>query len=192
MCVILKFFSFVCFYLLSADFSSDSSVLSAPMYDQSIESELHAARLGLIEEIERRKTAEEALTLMQSHWQRLHNLLSEAGLTFPTYSNASGSMPNEIALIEELSQEVIVARYVAEAIGKGQARAEAELAAELIIESKDQEISRLRDRLQYYEAMNHEMSQRNLEIVGMFHLVCFCSLTFFSPIVCCLEGMDDE
>ncbi|KAA8545342.1 hypothetical protein F0562_020126 [Nyssa sinensis] len=67
--------------------------------------------------------------------------------------------------IEQFCQQLLVARFVAEAMGKGQARAEAEIAAEEIIGSKDQEISRLRDRLQYYEAVNHEMSQRNQEII---------------------------
>lgn len=109
---------------------------------------------------------------MQSQWQRVSNLLSsQAGLTFPTPINAThSSMQFDISSVEQLSQEVVVARFVADAIGKGQAHAEAELAAEAIIESKHKEISRLQDRLKYYEAVNHEMSQRNQEVMGMIYL----------------------
>lgn len=147
------------------DFLSDGSVSSVQTCGRSIESELRATGLSLFEEIEKRKTAEDALGMMHILWQRVGNLLlSQTGLTFPVPSNST-PFQLEISSLEQFSQEVIVARFVAEAIGKGEARAEAELAAEVIIESKDQEISRLRDRLQYYEAMNREMSQRNLEVM---------------------------
>lgn len=92
--------------------------------------------------------------------------MSEAGFTFPAPPAASDSMRLENHLMEQMSQEVVIARFVAEAVGRGQARAEAEEATSAIIELKDQEILRLRDRLQYYETVNHEMSQRKL--VGKF------------------------
>ncbi|KAI3448403.1 hypothetical protein Pfo_005068 [Paulownia fortunei] len=144
------------------EFSSDGSISNIPSSDSRIESELHASRLSLLEEIERRKTAEETLMLMHSQWERIRNLMSEAGLTFPAPPAASDSLQLENNLLDQISQEVIVTRFVAEAIGRGQARAEAEEATSAIIELKDQEILRLRDRLQYYETVNHEMSQRKL------------------------------
>ncbi|KAL6964539.1 hypothetical protein U1Q18_035591 [Sarracenia purpurea var. burkii] len=146
-------------------FSSDGSTsnLSSP-YGAKIESELRSTRLSLLEEIERRKTAEDAVGLMRSQWQRFASILSKTGLTFPAPQDST-NMQLETCSLEQLCQEIIVARFVAEAIGKGQARAEAEIAAEVIIESKEQEISRLRDRLQYYEAVNHEMCQRNQEVM---------------------------
>ncbi|CAL5329937.1 unnamed protein product [Camellia sinensis] len=146
------------------DFSTDGSTSNFSSYGPRIESELHATRLSLLEEIEKRKAAEYAVGQMYTQWQRLGNLLSQVGLTFPTAPNAT-SMQFEIDSLEQLYQELLVTRFVAEAIGRGQARAEAEIAAEVIIESKDQEISRLRDRLQYYEAVNCEMSQRNQEVM---------------------------
>lgn len=87
--------------------------------------------------------------------------MSEAGLTFPA-PPASDNLQLENHLIDQISQEIIVARFVAESVGRGRAHAEAEEAASAIIELKDQEISRLQDKLQYYETVNHEMSQRNL------------------------------
>ncbi|GMP63538.1 hypothetical protein CsSME_00025180 [Camellia sinensis var. sinensis] len=144
--------------------SSDGSVSNSSSYGPRIESELRATRLSLLEEIERRKTAEYAVAKMYSQWQRLGNLLSQTGLTFPTSPNAT-SMQFEIDSLEQFCQELVVSRFVAESIGRGEARAEAEIAAEAIYELKDQEISRLRDRLQYYEAANHEMSQRNQEVM---------------------------
>ncbi|CAL5378258.1 unnamed protein product [Camellia sinensis] len=152
------------FFDASEDFSTDGSTSNFSSYGPRIESELRATRLSLLEEIEKRKAAEYAVGQMYTQWQRLGNLLSQVGLTFPTAPNAT-SMQFEIDSLEQLCQELLVTRFVAEAIGRGQARAEAEIAAEVIIESKDQEISRLRDRLQYYEAVNREMSQRNQEVM---------------------------
>ncbi|GER51883.1 protein kinase superfamily protein [Striga asiatica] len=144
------------------DFSTDSSVSNVHTCCSRTESELHATRLSLLEEIEKRKNAEENLVSMHTQWERIRNLMSEAGLTFPAPPVANGSIPQDNNLMDQISQEVVVSRFVAEAIGRGQARAEAEEAALSVIEMKDQEISRLRDRLQYYETVNHEMSQRKL------------------------------
>lgn len=153
-----------------SDFSSDNSAPSTPTtYDRGVEPELHAARLGRLDEMKRLRKAEEALSLMQNRWQRLSNLLAEAGLMFPSASDASWVIPSEDS-VEELCQQIVVTRYVAEAMGEVLGHAEAETTSELILESKDQEISRLRNRLKYYEAMTHEMSQRNLETVGMSHI----------------------
>ncbi|CAK9141051.1 unnamed protein product [Ilex paraguariensis] len=151
------------FFDADEDFSSSGSISNSN--GPSVDLELRAIRVGLMEEIERRKAAEDAVAQMYSQWQRIGNLLSQAGLSFPTSLYASSGTQLEIGPVEQLSQEIVVARFVAEAIGKGQARAEAELVADVIIESKDQEISRLRDRVQYYESVNHEMSQRNQEIM---------------------------
>ncbi|CAN1225582.1 hypothetical protein LINPERPRIM_LOCUS2515 [Linum perenne] len=41
------------------------------------------------------------------------------------------------------------------------------------IEAKNFEIARLMDRLRYYEAVNHEMSQRNQEAVGKKSETCW-------------------
>ncbi|KAF3614402.1 putative NADPH:adrenodoxin oxidoreductase, mitochondrial-like isoform X1 [Capsicum annuum] len=154
------------FFDADEDFQSlEGSSLNGSTYEPNIESDLCATRLKLLEEIEKRKTAEDALNMMQCQWQKICSVLSQAGLTLPSPSDVIGGIQLDNASIEQLSQEVVVTRFVAEAIGKGQARAEAELAAESILESKNQEISRLRDRLRYYEVVNHEMSQRNQEII---------------------------
>lgn len=108
-------------------------------------------------------------------WERISNLISQAGLTFPAPPTVSDSMQLGDNSMYQFSQEVVIARFVAEAVGRGQAGAEAELAANAMLESKDQEISRLQDKLLYYETVNHEMSQRNL--VGMFSQIMFCFLS---------------
>lgn len=152
--------------ILSVDFSHDGSMSSTLHSSHSFESEMRATRLSLLDEIGKRKMAEDALSLMYNQWQRVADLLStEAGLRFPAPSTG---MQLEIGPIEQFCQEVVVTRYVSKAIGQGLARAEAETAADEILKAKDQEISRLRDRLQYYEAVNHEMSQRNQEAIGMY------------------------
>ncbi|XP_076944610.1 uncharacterized protein LOC143615355 [Bidens hawaiensis] len=147
------------FYDAIEDFSSDGSMLS---YRANIELELHTAKANLLEEIEKRKAAEAEVAAMCSHWHTVSKiLLSKPGVT--ASANDIGLTRSDINAMKQLSEEFIVARFVAEAIGKAEARAEAELAAQVIIGSKDKEISRLQDRLQYYEAMIHEMSQNNLE-----------------------------
>lgn len=151
------------FYDADDDFSHDGSVSSTLHSCHSFESEMRATRLSLLDEIGKRKVSEDALGLMYSQWQRVADLLlAQAGLRFPA---PSIGMQFDIGPIEQFCQELVVTRFVSEAIGQGLACAEAEIAAEEIFKAKDQEISRLRDRLQYYEAVNHEMSQRNQEVI---------------------------
>ena len=126
---------------------------------------MRATRLSLLDEIGKRK-AEDVFRLMYSQWQRVADLLlAQSGLRFPAPSNC---MQFEIGPVEQFCQELVVTRFDSEALGQGLARAETEIAAEEIFKAKDQEISRLRDRLQYYEAVNHEMSQRNQEVIGKY------------------------
>ncbi|KAL2477797.1 uncharacterized protein Fot_46811 [Forsythia ovata] len=148
------------FFDASDEFSNSSS--SGSSRGLRIDSDLQATRLSLLEEIEKRKTAEENLQLMCFQWERISNLMSQAGFTFPAPPTVSDSMQLGNNSMDQFSQEIVIARFVAEAVGRGQARAEVELAANAILESKDQEISRLQDKLLYYETVNHEMSQRNL------------------------------
>lgn len=151
------------FYDADDDLSHDGSVSSTLHSGRSFETEMRSTRLSLLEEIGKRKMAEDALGQMYNQWQRVSDLLlAKAGLRFPS---PPIGMQLEIGPIEQFCQEIVVTRFVSEAIGQGFARAEAEIAAEEIFKAKDQEISRLRDRLQYYEAVNHEMSQRNQEVI---------------------------
>ncbi|XP_075520621.1 uncharacterized protein LOC142553942 [Primulina tabacum] len=146
------------FFDANDDFSADGSTPKS--YGSRTESELNAIRLVLLEEIERRKNVEENMTLIRGQWERISSLMHQAGLTFPGPPSDSCSTQFD-NMIDLFSQEVLVSRFVAEAVGRGQASAEAEEADVSIIESKDQEILRLHDRLQYLETVNHEMSQRN-------------------------------
>ncbi|EHA8590485.1 hypothetical protein COCNU_scaffold019367G000020 [Cocos nucifera] len=153
------------FYDAAEDFFSDGSMsYSSPSLSTNSEIELHGLRVNLLEEIDRRKIAEEALLHMQNQWNRTAKYLSQVGVSFPVIQH------DEDVQVEidsaAICQEITVSRFVSEAIERGLVRAEAEAAAEAVIHSKTHEISRLRDRLQYYEAVNREMSQRNLEIVG--------------------------
>ncbi|XP_010254775.1 PREDICTED: uncharacterized protein LOC104595646 [Nelumbo nucifera] len=133
-----------------------------------IEAELRDIRLNLLSEIEKRKQAEEALSNMQRQWQRIGQQLSLVGLTLPTASSSAVEGENsDFDLGEDLCQQICVARFVSQSIGRGSAKAEAEEKMESQIELKNFEIARLWDRLHYYEAVNHEMSQRNQEAIEM-------------------------
>ncbi|KAL3814586.1 hypothetical protein ACJIZ3_015854 [Penstemon smallii] len=149
------------FFDANDDFSSDGSISNTPSSSYRIESELHALRFSLREEIERRNSAEQTVILMHCQWKRISKLMSQAGFTFPA-PPAAGDILELDNKMDQFCQEVVVSRFVAESIGRGEARAEAEEAAAKVLESKDQEIMRLRDRLQYYETVNHDMSQRKL------------------------------
>lgn len=123
--------------------------------------------MRLLMEIEKQKQAEEALNKLQCQWQRLREQLLLVGLTLPsdpTVATEGKQLDSDPA--EELCQQVNLARFVSESIGKGIARAEVEAEMEAQLEVKNFEIARLLDRLHYYEAVNHEMSQRNQEAVG--------------------------
>lgn len=117
-------------------------------------------------EVGKRKKAEEAVKHMHAQWSRIARQLSQLGFSFPIIDK-SGNLIQGSDGIELLPQQIAVARLVAEAVGRGDARAEAEAASEALVNAKNVEIARLRDRLQYYEAVNHEMTQRNLEHFGM-------------------------
>ena len=129
------------------------------------EAELREIRLSVFMEIEKRKQAEEALNKMRCKWQRINEELAVVGLSLP--ADAIDVTEDELVNpAEELRQQVGVARFVSLSVGRGIARAEMEMEMEAQIESKNFEIARLWDRLQYYEAVNREMSQRNQEAVG--------------------------
>ncbi|KAJ3705475.1 hypothetical protein LUZ61_009180 [Rhynchospora tenuis] len=161
------------FYDAFEEISSESGA-PIPSRGNNIEEELREIRLSLLMEIEKRKQAEEAVESLRNQWMKLSNQLSLVGLHLPppppifTERNGNCNSSNfELDPVEELSQQIIVSRLVSDAISKGISRTEVEAEIEPIIQSKNFEISRLMDRVQYYEFANREMSQRNQEAVEM-------------------------
>uniref|UniRef100_A0A5B6YW29 Netrin receptor DCC n=1 Tax=Davidia involucrata TaxID=16924 RepID=A0A5B6YW29_DAVIN len=133
-----------------------------------VEAELREIRLSLLMEIEKRKQAEEALNNMRSQWLRIQQQFSLVGLILPADLIAVAEDEQvDVDPIEELCQQVYLARFVSNSIGRGIAKAEVEMEMEAQIELKNFEITRLWDRLQYYEAVNREMSHRNQEAIEM-------------------------
>ncbi|KAJ7254316.1 hypothetical protein O6H91_Y417400 [Diphasiastrum complanatum] len=106
------------------------------------------------------------LTLKQQHEAVLEKLfLSGISLT-PSHNQIIGrSSADLLDLSDQIIQRIEVARLVTCAVARGAAKAEAEKELALIIDSKNREISRLRDKLLYCETINHEMSQRNQESI---------------------------
>ncbi|KAL6995028.1 hypothetical protein U1Q18_005162 [Sarracenia purpurea var. burkii] len=152
-------------FLLSIELSSESGPQPPP---RDVEAELSEIRLSLFMEIEKRKQAEEALDDMRTRWSRIRQQLSQVGLTLPADPTASTDDEQlGVDPTEELCCQVYLARFVSNCIGRGTAKAEVEIEMEAQIESKNFEISRLWDRLHYYETVNREMSQRNQEAVEM-------------------------
>ncbi|KAL7104646.1 hypothetical protein ACP275_08G259000 [Erythranthe tilingii] len=132
-----------------------------PMPD--FESELREIRLTLLMEIEKRKQAEETLNNVRYQWQRIREELSLVGLTLPVDPT---TLPEDGAdFAADVCQQVYLARFVSNSVGRGTAKAEVEMEMEAQIKLKNVEIARLWDRLHYYEAVNREMSQRNQEVV---------------------------
>lgn len=135
---------------------------------RDLEAELCEMRLNLSMELEKRKQAEETLHNVQNQWQRIRQQLALEGLTLPAFPMTvpEDELSPGIDPAEELCQQVCVARFVSDSIGRGIAKAEVEMEKESQIEAKNFEIARLWDRLHYYEAVNREMSQRNQEVIG--------------------------
>lgn len=134
---------------------------------RDIESELRGMKHALLAEIEQRKQAEDALQQLRCRWLKLRDQLSSVGITLPADFRLYPEAEPENIL--DVCEQINVARFVSEAFGRGIAKAEAEKEMEEQLESKNFEISRLNDRLHYYEAVNHEMSQRNQEVMGKVH-----------------------
>ncbi|CAF2046654.1 unnamed protein product [Brassica napus] len=147
------------FYDAWDELSSDSGMQSSV---NNNETELREIRLSLLMEIEKRKQTEEALERMQTHWQMLREQLAQVGVFVPIDPTTSTSNMN---LSEELRCQLEVARFVSDSLGRGMAKAEVEMEMEAMLETKNFEITRLSDRVHYYEAVNREMSQRNQEAI---------------------------
>ncbi|RDX78222.1 hypothetical protein CR513_41527 [Mucuna pruriens] len=145
------------------ELSSDSGTQNSH-YD--IKADLHEIRLSLLMEIEKRKQIEESLNSMRSQWERLRQGLSLVGIVLPADLTAEGGQLSSDPM-EDVCQQLYIARFISNSIGKGIARAEVEMEMEAQLESKNFEIARLLERLHCYETMNREMSQRNQEAVEM-------------------------
>ncbi|GMJ07913.1 hypothetical protein like AT3G50910 [Hibiscus trionum] len=145
------------------ELSSESGTQSS--YHDS-EAEVREIRLSLLVEIEKRKQAEEALNKMLCMWKRIGQELAVAGLSLPAdpIDVTGDELVNQA---EALRQQAYIARFVSLSVGRGIARAEMETEMEAQIDSKNFEISRLWDKLHYYEAVNQEMTQRNQEAIEM-------------------------
>ncbi|KAL6912268.1 hypothetical protein ACP4OV_001073 [Aristida adscensionis] len=152
------------FYDAFEEISSDGGTRSSRCMDD----DLREMRLSLLMEIERRKQAEEALENWQKEWKKLSHHLSLIALTLPSPSVAENNDDDSsMDPGAELCQQITVSQLVAAAIAQGVARAEVESEMETMVAAKNFEIARLSDRVQYYEAANREMSQRNQEAIEM-------------------------
>ena len=150
------------------EISSDGGTRSS----RAMDDDLREMRLSLLMEIERRKQAEEALENWQTEWMNLSHHLSRVALSLPYPSIAENTDDSSVDPGAELCQQITVSQLVAAAIARGLARAEVESEMETVIAAKNFEIARLSDRVQYYEAANREMSQRNQEAIGKYFYHC--------------------
>ncbi|KAL6633699.1 hypothetical protein ACP70R_026370 [Stipagrostis hirtigluma subsp. patula] len=151
------------FYDAFEEISSDGGTRSSRCMDD----DLREMRLSLLMEIERRKQAEEALENWQKEWKKLTHHLSLIALTLPSPTVAENNDDSSVDPGADLCQQITVSQLVAAAIAQGVARAEVESDMETVVAAKNFEIARLSDRVQYYEAANREMSQRNQEAIEM-------------------------
>lgn len=159
----MSYISSLC-YFLPVELSSDAATQNSA---RDIEAELREMRLSLLTEIEKRKLIEESLNNMSSQWESIRQGLSEAGIVLPAdlTAVAEGEQLNSDP-VEDLCQQLHVARFISNAIGRGTVRAEVEMEMEAQLEAKNFEIARLLERLHFYETTSREMSQRNQEAVG--------------------------
>ena len=116
---------------------------------------------------------------MQNQWQKMANIFSSTGISFP--STIINSVPRDMGLdcIDEIGIQLVVARYVAEAIGRVSAKAEMEQNMEAMVEAKNHEIGRLHDKIQFYEVVNNEMSRRNQEVIGKIFILSSINVPLF-------------
>lgn len=154
---------------LSTEYLSLQSQTSES-YSSRMQYEIDALRSKMYIEIERSTRAEEALSLWQNWWQEMLEKFSLIGLSLPSIEISASSQGEKARLVDfadDVCGQLAVARMVAHAVGRGSLRAELDQEMKMLIDSKDFEISRLRDKLQYYELVNREMSQRNQEAIEL-------------------------
>ncbi|KAM0902057.1 hypothetical protein ACQ4PT_019582 [Festuca glaucescens] len=151
------------FYDAFEEISSDGATRSSRCLDD----EFREMRLSMLTEIEGRKQAEETAEIWQKEWKKLSHHLSLIALSLPSPTVAEDSDDTSMDPGAELCQQITVSQLVAAAIARGFARVEVESEMESVISAKNFEIARLSDRVQYYEAANREMSQRNQEAIEM-------------------------
>lgn len=118
----------------------------------------------LDQEIKRRMAAEDAMAVLQLQCTEMASHVASVdeenrGL------NDSGRNESDS---DSQAQRRVVAQVVAYSVARGAARAEVDEEMENVVVEKNREIARLRDKLHYYELVNHEMSQRNQEAFGNF------------------------
>lgn len=151
------------FYDAFEEISSDGATRSS----RCVDDEYREMRLSVLTEIEGRKQAEEAAETWHKEWKKLSHHLSVIALSLPSPTVAENDDDTSADPGAELCQQITVSQLVAAAIARGIARAEVESEMESVISAKNFEIARLSDRVQYYEAANREMSQRNQEAIEM-------------------------
>lgn len=114
---------------------------------------------------------------LQQERQRVRALEQAAGSTgklagkngFSTTGSSQGSHGAQQASDahdQGSEDDIAVARMVAGSVGRAAGRAEAQMELEAALQQKERELSRLRDKLQYWERMNQEMSQQNTQAIG--------------------------
>ncbi|KAL5704018.1 hypothetical protein ACHQM5_022496 [Ranunculus cassubicifolius] len=155
------------FYDAPDDLSECGSQSCSSLRD--VESELRERRLSWLMEMESRNQAEETVEILKRQWERLAQKLADEGLTLPSASTifAEDEKSEGFDPAEQLCEQIRLARAVSVSVGRAEAKAEADLELESKIESKNFEIQRLLQRLNYYETVNGEMSLRNQEATEM-------------------------
>lgn len=169
--------NFVYNELISSHPSDLSLEIGSQLPMRDIDNELRETRLSLLMEMEKRKQAEETLNSMRNHWQTICERLIPLGLRLPVDATAWADGDQSADPAAEVCQQVYLARFVSNSIGRGIAKAEVEMEMQAQIRLKNSEIARLWDRLHYYDTVNQEMSQRNQEVVG--ELLKLFSFPFF-------------
>jgi hypothetical protein len=113
-------------FLLPVEQSSDGGTQGSIRL-RDVDAELREIRLSLLMEIEKRKQIEESIKSMQSQWERIREGLSSVGIVLPADLSAiaeGGQLDSDP--VDDLCQQVYIARFISNAIGRGTARAEAE------------------------------------------------------------------
>ena len=153
-------------FLASPDIASDEESLRAQRTPRSIPGGRRDVDGYLMsqldQEIKRRMAAEDAMAVLQL---QCTEMASHRASVDEESRGLNDSVRNGWDS-DSQAQKVVVAQVVAYAVARGAARAEVDEEMENVVVDKNREIARLRDKLHYYELVNHEMSQRNQEAFG--------------------------
>eukprot|EP00249_Psilotum_nudum_P012526 c23833_g1_i1 orf=518-1795(+) len=142
------------------------------IHNQTTQGGLDKKMILRLHDLLRCSRVEEALTSLQLQLYHLTHEFSSVGIPVrPCEGFGAIKIEQELGdLFKQFNQNVLIARLVGGALVRGALKADKEGVLQDLLEIKNREIASLQEKLQYYELVNHEISQKNQEAAEIIQM----------------------